>query len=66
MNIKGILSDSTIYASARVFSSSEEANNFLGANPQYRVVENAPGTPDTSVTVALENDEGRTQDSGSW
>lgn len=58
MNIKRILSDAITYASARVFSSSDEANTFLGNNPQYKVVANSPGVPDTSVTVALENDEG--------
>ncbi len=58
MNIKNLISDAKVYSSVRVFSSSEEANKFLGANPQYVVVGNAPGIPDTSVSVALENDKG--------
>lgn len=60
MNIKQLLKDAeqTTYASARVFSSSEEANKFLAEHDEYRVVPNASGVPDTSVTVALDNDEG--------
>jgi hypothetical protein len=58
VNKKYGISDALVYASARVFSNSNDANTFLGDNPQYRVVANAQGVPDTSVTVALNNDEG--------
>lgn len=60
MNIKQLIKDAeqVTYASARVFTSSDEANKFLETNKQYRVVPNAAGVPETSITVALDNDEG--------
>lgn len=60
MNIKRLLSDASqvTYASARVFNDAGQANQFLEVNKDYRVVPNAPGTPSTSITVALTNDEG--------
>lgn len=62
MNIKQLIKDAgqTTYASAKVFTSSDEADKFLAEHQEFRVVPNAPGVPDTSVTVALDNDEGVT------
>jgi hypothetical protein len=60
MNIKRLIRDAgqVVYASAKVFSNSEDANKFLEVHKEYRVVPNAVGTPDTYITVALDNDEG--------
>ncbi len=62
MNLKKLISDSQSFASTRVFTSSGEANKFLADHPEYRVVPNAQGVPDTSVSVALVNDAGFVSD----